>query len=124
MITTLDYLVKIGGVIALILGLAFWSGELYSLVHLHAALGVGVVLGLWAMAFLAFRRGVSTTLVVTGAAWGLATISLGLAQTQIFVASSHWVVQVVHLLLGLGSIVLAAFLKRKLLNQAAVRTSR
>ena len=108
----LDYLARIAGVLALILGLALWSGRLYALVDLHMALGVAVVLGLWGLAVLALRRGVSPGLAVGAAIWGLATLALGLGQTRILLGDLRWIVQVVHLLLGLGAIAVAAALAR------------
>jgi thiamine transporter ThiT len=107
---TLDYGVRIAGVIALALGLALWSGRLYGLVNLHMVLGVVVVLGLWALAALALRRGVARGVAALALPWGLATLALGPSQTGLLVSELHWVVQVAHLLLGLGAIALAAVL--------------
>lgn len=119
MIKALDYVIKIGGVAALLLGLALWSGQLYGLVHLHAALGIGIVVSLWVLAGLAFRAGVGVSLVGTAFVWGLVAIGLGSAQTQILVGSFHWVVQVVHLLAGLGTIAIGAMLAGSIRRKAA-----
>lgn len=105
-----DYLVRIAGVIALALGLALWGGRLYGLVNLHIALGLAVVLGLWALAILALRRGTARGLSALALAWGLATLALGPSQTGLLMGDLHWLVQVAHLLLGLGAIALAAIL--------------
>jgi hypothetical protein len=112
LISLLDYFVKIGGVAALILGLAFWAGALTSLVPLHIALGIGIVLALWALAFLALRKKASGSLVATALVLGLITIGLGFGQTQLLVGEFHWIVQVAHLIVGLGTIVLGSILAR------------
>lgn len=113
MIRILDYATKIGGALALILGLAFWNGALYSLVHVHAAIGIIVVLSLWALAILAFTKNMTPGLVLTATVWGLATIGIGIGQTHILMGDLHWLVQILHLALGLGAIALSAILARK-----------
>ncbi len=112
MIKTFDYLVKIGGTLALLLGIALWSGALYNLVHLHAGLGGLVVLSLWVLAFLAFRTGNATALAIAAVVWGLLTLGLGLRQTEILVGDLHWIVKVAHLIFGLGAIGFGAVLAR------------
>lgn len=114
-----DDLARIAGVLALILGLALWGGRLYGLLNLHMAFGVAVVLGLWGLAALALRRGGSPGLALGGAAWGLATLALGPTQVRLLPGDLHWLVQVGHLLLGLGAIALAAALARSLQSAQA-----
>lgn len=114
MVRILDYGVKFGGALALLLGLALWSGTFYSLVPLHAGLGLIVVLSLWGLALAAFRRRVSVGLAAGAALWGVVTVGVGFGQTQMLVGASHWLVQVLHLLIGLGAIAIGAVLARKL----------
>jgi len=45
--------------------------------------------------------------------WGALTLALGLTQTRLMVGGAHWVIQVLHLLVGLGGIVLAERLAAK-----------
>lgn len=119
LIKMLDWFVKLGGAAALILGLAFWGGALTGLVNLHIALGVGLVLSLWTLAVLAMQKGAKSGLVVGAFVWGLVTIGLGFGQTQMLVGEFHWTVQVAHLLVGLGAIVLASMLARTAREQPA-----
>lgn len=105
-----DYLIRIAGVLALLLGVALWSGRLYDFVNLHMALGIAVVLGLWGLAVLARRRGTARGLALLALPWGLATLALGPTQSGLLVGDHHWLVQVAHLLLGLGAIALGAVL--------------
>ena len=69
-----------------------------------------MVLGLWVLAFLALRRGTTRGVAILALPWGAATLALGPTQTGLLVGELHWLVQVVHLLLGLGAIALAAAL--------------
>jgi hypothetical protein len=114
-----DYLVRIAGVLALLLGLALWGGRLYDLINLHMVLGVAVVIGLWGLAALVLRRGGSPGLALGAAALGLATLALGPTQTRLLPGDLHWLVQVAHLLLGLGAIALGAVLARSLRSARA-----
>ena len=115
----LDHLARIAGVLALFLGLALWGGRLYGLINLHMALGVAVVLGLWGLAALALRRGDPPGFAIVAAIWGLATLALGPTQVRLLPGDLHWLVQVAHLLLGLGAIALAAALARSLRSTPA-----
>ncbi len=108
--TALDTLVCIAGILALGLGLALWGRWLYELVNLHMVLGVEVVLGLWALAVFALQRGTARGLEILALPWGLATPALGPTQAGLLVGELLWIVQVVHLLLGLGAVALAAVL--------------
>jgi hypothetical protein len=102
--TTAQMLVRTFGVIQLVLGGLFWTGNALDLVPLHMLVGFLLVLGLWTLAALAARAGVRPTLVALAAVWGLIVSILGLNQDQLLVGSAHWVIEVLHLLVGLGAI--------------------
>jgi hypothetical protein len=65
------------------------------------------VFGLWTLAALAARAGVRPPLVALAAVWGLIVPILGLTQTRLLVGSAHWLIEVLHLLVGVGAIGLA-----------------
>lgn len=92
--------IRVTGVATLLLGVLLWTGRGYSLLPLHMALGVALVLSLWALAVLAAIRGGSNRLVAIGIGWGFLLPVFGMTQTRILPGSLHWVVQVVHLLVG------------------------
>ena len=52
-------------------------------------------------------------LVLAGVAWGLVVVMFGLNQARILPGALHWIIQIVHLLLGLGAIGLAENLARR-----------
>jgi hypothetical protein len=108
---------RLSGLIVLILGLLFWTGQYLQFVQLHMGLGVVLVLALWTLAFLAFRAGVDRATVAIAVAWGLAVPILGGVQLNLPPGGGYGIVRVIHLLLGLGAIglaeSLAARIKRK-----------
>jgi len=116
--TTAQMLVRATGVVQLLLGGLFWTGNALDLVPLHQTIGFLLVFGLWTLAALAARAGVRPPLVALAAVWGLVVPVLGLNQTRLLVGSAHWLIEVLHLLVGLGAIgqaeALAARVKERL----------
>jgi hypothetical protein len=101
-ITAIQMGIRVVGVVQILLGLAFWTGNLLGLVDLHQLLGILLVLGLWTLAALAARAGVPAGMVAGAVVLGLIVPIVGLTQRELLPGSAHWVIQVVHLLLGLG----------------------
>ena len=106
-ITALQMGIRVVGVVQLALGLAFWTGNLLGLVDLHQLLGILLVLALWTMAVLAHRAGVPAAMVAAAVVYGLLVVVVGLTQRELLVGSAHWVIEVIHLLLGIGLLGLA-----------------
>jgi|SRR5215211_2369757 hypothetical protein len=106
-ITGIQMFVRVAGVIQILLGLAFWTGNALGLVDLHQLLGILLVLALWTQAALAHRAGVPAGMVAGAAVLGLLVVIVGLTQQNLLPGSAHWVIQVIHLLLGLGLLGLA-----------------
>jgi len=107
-------LVRIAGPILIVLGLLFWTGNALTLIGLHMLLGLILVLALWTLALLAWRAGVNRGLVLVAIVWGLVVPILGITQNQLLPGSAHWVIRVVHLLVGLAAIGLAEALARRI----------
>lgn len=101
------WVVRITGVLQLVLGALFWTGNAGSLVPVHMLSGSILVIGLWFLAYQAISTGAAPGLGFVAILWGLLTVALGMTQTQILPGSFHWVVQVLHLLVGLGAMGLA-----------------
>jgi len=106
-VNALQMAIRVVGVVQLALGVVFWTGNALGLVDLHQLLGILLVLGLWTQAVLAYRAGVPAGLVAVAAVWGLIVPIVGLTQTSLLTGSAHWVIQVIHLLLGIGLLALA-----------------
>jgi len=97
-------LVRLCGLVLIVLGALFWSGNALTLIPVHILVGLVLVLSLWTVAFLAARAGVAPGLVVLAFLWGLLVIMFGLTQDQLLTGDAHWVIRVLHLLVGLGAI--------------------
>jgi hypothetical protein len=117
--TTAQMLVRAVAVVQLVLGGLFWTGNALDLVPLHQTLGFLLVFGLWTLAALAARAGVRPPLVALAAVWGLIVPILGLTQTNLLVGSAHWLIEVLHLLVGLGAIGMAEGLAARVKERLA-----
>jgi hypothetical protein len=102
--TVAQWLVRITGLIQIVLGLLFWTGKQLTLLPVHMLVGLILVLSLWTLAFVAARSGVQPGFVVFAFLWGLLLPILGVTQSQILTGSAHWLIQVLHLLVGLAAI--------------------
>lgn len=109
-VTGAQMTVRACGIVLILLGVLFWTGNADSLRPVHILLGLVLVLGLWTLAFLAARSHVAIGLAVLALAWGVVAPALGLTQVNLLTGGWHWVVQVVHLLVGLGAIGIAEVL--------------
>ena len=101
--TVAQMIIRISGVILIILGILFWAGHARSLVSLHMLLGLILVLALWTLAFLGARAGVGAGFVSLAIAWGIIVLFLGLTQASLLPRSAHWVIQLLHLVVGLAA---------------------
>ena len=102
-----SWVVRLGGLVMIVLGLLFWSGHALTLKNEHEMLGVLVVLALWTLAFVALRKGVNVGLVVGGLVLGVVVIAFGMGQLSLMNGATRAeaeTIKVIHLLLGLGLI--------------------
>ncbi len=113
-VSTLQILVRVSGAIQIILGLLFWTGNALGLLPVHIFFGSVLVLSLWTLAIMAARAGVQPGLVALALIWGLVLPIVGLTQGRLLVGPEHWIIQVVHLLLGIGAIGQAENLARRI----------
>lgn len=102
--------IRITGSLQIVLGVLLWVGLLDAWVPIHILSGAILVLGLWVEAVLAARAGVKPGQVGLALVWGLVVLLLGLTQKTLLAGSAHWVIQVLHLLIGVGAIGLAEML--------------
>ncbi|HEU5438316.1 MAG TPA: hypothetical protein VFU88_03415 [Ktedonobacterales bacterium] len=112
--TGLRVFVGLDGLILITLGLLFWSGNADSLIPVHMLLGIALVLALWTLAVLAAIARVNLALVVVAALWGFVVPILGLTQTRLLPGAAHWLIQLLHLLVGLTAIALAQILAQRI----------
>jgi hypothetical protein len=104
-LTTFQWIVRVAGVLALILGLLLWAGDAGSnLIPVHMLLGVLTVLALWLVAVTGSQMGTPMGMVIGAGVLGLLVLGLGFSQQSLMPGNGHWVVQVVHLVLGMAAI--------------------
>ncbi len=114
--TIFQWLARMTGLTQIILGLLFWIGYARALIPLHMLIGLVLVLALFVLAILAAFAGVSRMLVVLAVVWSLVVPIFGVTQTQLLPGAWHWVIQVLHLLVGLAAIRLAGELAWRMMG--------
>ena len=107
--TVLRWVVRLTGLLQLVVGLAFWSGNLLQLLQFHMLDGFLFTLAFLAIVVLAAVARVGLGAVLLGLVWVIIVPVLGVTQTTILngPGDPHWVVRVVHLLVGVGAIAFA-----------------
>lgn len=119
LITVLRWIVRIAGIAALGLGLAFWGGSGYTMLSAHQGLGYLVTTALLAMALLGLRQGVAPGLLTAAIIWSLVVPAIGSMQLKLLPGDQHWVIQVFHLLLGVGAIAFSEIIAGRALRSRA-----
>lgn len=103
--------VRICGVLLLILGILLWLDIATSLVLVHMLLGIILTIALWVLGVViaTSKKGGSIGLGIGAIVLGLIVVGLGLTQQGILAqpGDPHWIIQVLHLLLGLLAIGMA-----------------
>jgi hypothetical protein len=117
--SVVQVIVRLCGVVQIVLGLLFWFGVALGLVDVHMLIGIVLVLGLWVLAVVAAAQRAGLALPVVAFAVGALTIWLGLVQETLLPGDGHWVVQVLHLLVGLTAIGFAELLAGRIKRSGA-----
>ena len=90
------------GLLALILGLLVWTNSAPNLIQMHMLLGLLAVGALWCIGIgQAFSKSGSWLFATCALVVGATMIVLGMNQSALMLGASHWIIQVVHLVLGL-----------------------
>jgi len=88
----------------LITGIIFWTGNADPLQIVHIVVGIIAVLALWTLGIMQGLRGSNYGLTAAAIVVGLLLALVGLFQTGWLTGSNHWIIQVIHLLLGIAAI--------------------
>ena len=122
-ITVTQWVLRISAVLALILGILFWTGSAPdALIPVHITLGILVTLSLWVLGFLFGRsRGGNWRFALLAFAWGLLVVGVGGSQLGQDPSS---IVKIIHLLIGLIAIGIGEMVggRYKRLNVAQTQT--
>lgn len=96
---------SLSGLFALILGLLLWTHRASNLGPLHMLLGLLVVVTLWVIGIgQVFANSRSWLMAACAVIIGALVLVLGMIQTSLMAGELHWIIQVIHLLLGLSAI--------------------
>ncbi len=107
--------IRIAGAIMIILGLLFWTDNAEFLIPLHMTIGLVLVLALWTLSIIAALSGVNPGLIALVVVWSLVMPALGLTQQRLLPGSAHWLIQTLHLLVGIGALALGEQLARRII---------
>jgi hypothetical protein len=107
MINLLRWCIRIAWLGALVLGLLIWSGRLGGALNVHMTFGWVVAAGLLVIAVYGLVSGVRAPLAIASLVWAPLTVYVGVMQNQLMPGSSHWMIETIHLLLGVGAIGMA-----------------
>ncbi len=102
----MQIIVGIAGLGALTLGLLFWVANI-QLISIHMLFGLIVALTLLVISFIAIFSKDTRIWGIAGVVYALIVPAFGLTQSRILTGNLHWLIQTLHLLIGLGAIVLA-----------------
>jgi hypothetical protein len=110
--TVFDWIIRLAGAVALVLGLLIWTLQL-DVVSIHMLFGLVVALSLLVISLLsAFTRELRLA-GIFGIVYAFILPLLGLNQETLLVGSLHWLIEVLHLLVGIGALAFAGVLSMR-----------
>jgi hypothetical protein len=103
-VTTLLFIARLCALVLVVLGIGFWTDHWLSLIPVHMGVGVLLVACLFILGIIAAVVRSTIGLAIGAIVWCLVVLWLGANQMELLPGSLHWIVQVVHLLVGLGAL--------------------
>ncbi|HEX2228000.1 MAG TPA: hypothetical protein VHM64_12745 [Candidatus Binatia bacterium] len=95
----------VAGLLALISGILFWTGTAVNFIALHMLLGFLTVGTLWVIGLAqAFAQHGSWVIAACALIVGAFMIILGMMQSSLLPGEYHWIIQTIHLALGILTI--------------------
>lgn len=107
-------LLGVSGVALLLLGILFWTGHALALVPLHMLLGALLVLSMWMLVAISLYARAAMGFAAVVLIWSLIVPLLGMTQMQLLPGSGHWIIRVLHLLVGIAAMGLGGSLAKRL----------
>jgi hypothetical protein len=99
-------------IVQVALGILVWTGRGDSLIPVHIAVGLLLVVDLWAAIALGLRSGAPAALAVVALIWSVGMPVFGLLQTSVLPGDAHVAIQILHLVVGLAAVGLVEALAR------------
>ena len=103
-LTVAQWVVRISGVLLLILGLLIWTENMLALISVHTLLGLLLFVSLLLLAALSPQVGVPVGLAAGVAVVAIVMLALGMTQDSLLPGPSHWIIQILHLLVGMTAV--------------------
>jgi hypothetical protein len=98
---------RLAVLLQLVVGIGLWTGHLYSLVDVHRTVGVLFVLALWTIAVIAIVQRRAVGVATFAIAWGVLVAGLGFMQQAILPGDFHWIIRVLHIVIGMAAMPIA-----------------
>jgi hypothetical protein len=103
---------RVIAVVQVALGILVWTGHGDSFIPVHIAVGLVLVIDLWAAVAFGLRQGAPIGLAVVALVWSVGMPVFGLVQTNLLPGDIHVAIQVLHLVVGLVAVGLVEGLAR------------
>lgn len=110
LVLILQMIIRILWVANLVLGILFWTGNASGLVMLHETLGLVIAVCLLILSVLAMGRARAFGLGAAGVIVAVLLPVVGMGQVDVLAGSTHFVVEIVHVLVAVAAIALAEML--------------
>jgi len=112
-------LISLLGIALVVLGILFWTGHALSLLQLHMTLGGLFVVCMWILVVVGLLAPGTRGFALLVFIWSLIVPALGVTQLSLMPGADHWVIQALHLLVGLIAMGLAHGLARRIARRPA-----
>ena len=103
-----QWIIRLTGLTQVVLGVMFWNRRALELIHVHIMIGMTFVIALLVAIGLATRAGLQRSLVVMAVAYAIIVPVFGYLHPRLLPRSAHWIIQALHLAIGLGAMAIAA----------------
>ena len=103
---------RVALVVQLILGIIVWTGHGDSLIPIHIAVGLILVVDLWVAVALGLRSGAPLGLAILALVWSVGMPVFGLVQANLLQGDAHVAIEVLHLVVGFIAVGLVEALAR------------
>ena len=103
-----QWIIRLTGATQVVLGVLFWNRRVLALIPLHMLVGMMFVLALLLTAGLAARAGLAPARVALVMAYAVMIPAFGYFHPRLLIGPFHWIVQVLHLAIGVAAMVIAA----------------
>jgi hypothetical protein len=100
-------------VVQVILGIVVWTGHGDSLIPIHIAVGLLLVVDLWVAVALGLRSGAPVGLAILALVWSVGMPVFGLLQANLLPGDAHVAIDVLHLIVGFIAVGLVEALARR-----------